>query len=120
MSRQIDPDKPLSAEDRDYLQRRGEYVAIARNDARFAAESAAEASDEEEGGENPPDGSSAGTDDDSPEFGTEEWFAKATIPVLKEELKKRELPVSGTKDELVSRLDDALADEFEDEDEETS
>lgn len=92
MSRQIDLAKKLSEEDRDYLMAWGRYVDVQRNDAQFAEPKSETESEESTGAE---------------KF-TDEWFEKATVKDLKHELQELKRPVTGNRDELVSRLEEAL------------
>ncbi len=82
MSREIDRTKPLSKKDREYLLARGREQEVAQLDADF--------------GNEPED------DED------EESYEKMTVDELKAELADREppLPVSGTKAELIKRLEE--------------
>lgn len=80
MSRQIDLTKPLSDEDREYLDTRSRQDLIALNDEQFG---------------------------DSDE--AEDEYSDMTNEALRAELGERELSQSGTKAELIARLreDDA-------------
>jgi SAP domain len=87
MSRQIDITQPLSDEDRQYLVDRHHVVALERNAAFVAGASVAGDEREEEK-----------EDEDGPDL------EDMTVQQLQEVLRKRDLPVSGTKDELLARL----------------
>lgn len=114
MSRNIDLTKPLSDEDRAYLLSRDRHIDIAR------ADKAAEAMEGDGPDSDAGSGESAGSGNDSPpEKYSDEWFAAVKVPELKEELRSAELPVSGTREELVERLMDYLEeDEADGEDDE--
>lgn len=138
MSRQIDLTKKLSAEDRAYLDARGRFVEIARNDVQFAGEGS-KASEETPTPEKAAEaGSEAGSTPDAPALPGAQPVAdykSMTVQDLKAELDKRKAAyeaaedvdgaadVSYTstdkKDDLVTLLeeDDAAT---ADEDEETS
>jgi SAP domain len=79
MSRQIPMDKPLSAEDREYLHARGEHQRVEQMDETFGVE------EEEE---------------DLDQVPLEDW----TVDELKAELLRLGLPTTGKKPELVERV----------------
>lgn len=118
MSREIDLSKKLSDDDRAYLAARGRHIDIAR------ADRAAGVSEGSGDPETPPEGGSAASGDDSgaevlPEpadFGSDDWFDRATVKELKSALRVRELNVSGKRDELADRLAAFLDAEEEDDD----
>lgn len=138
MSRQIDLTKKLSAEDRAYLDARGRFVEIARNDAQFAGEGSKASGSAPGGAGSTSPGSEAGSTPDAPALpGAQPVvdYKSMTVQDLKAELDKRKAAyeaaedvdgaadVSYTstdkKDDLVTLLeeDDAAT---ADEDEETS
>lgn len=83
MSRQIDTDKPLSDEDLQYLVDRNETVALERARAADAGR------------------------DFKPDPGGVKAVEDMTVEELKDELKERDLPHSGNKDELQQRVIEA-------------
>src|SRR5688572_28096011 len=89
MSREIDPSKPLSESDRQYLLARGCEEQVASIDARQAEE-----------------------DSDDLEVPTElvvddeEPYEDMTLAALQDECRSRQRPVGGTKQQLVSRLEE--------------
>ena len=131
MARHIDPDKPLSDEDRQWLTDWGRFAQIKEHDLRHGVESApqpnglldalkgpqsgSDASGEQEEPENPlkgePDSPGAQAPSGAPE-GEEVDYEEMTVEELKEELGARELSKSGNKQELIERLqEDDDADE---------
>jgi len=110
MSRNIDLTKPLSDEDRAYLEVRGRFHEIEQVDVLVRGTGATGASEEAFGSGPAGSGGTSGSDE-APEFGSETWFDTATVPMFKEELKKRNLAVSGNRDELAERLEEALLEE---------
>jgi hypothetical protein len=137
MARQIDPDKPLSAEDRQWLEDWSRYEQIrlhdeahppedggstdAQADALFdnlkPLQSGSDATGEQEEEEDPLKGESAtftnlsAPEDDSDGDDEGDWYEDegVTNDDLRDELGKRELSKSGNKEELIARLreDDA-------------
>lgn len=117
MSRQVDLSKPLSEDDRKFLEDRDRVADIARADGvtieevinnlnnfgTSAGRSAVEAIDDD----------AASKGGRQPEEGTEEWVESLTVAQLKEEITKRDpdASVSGNKGELQDTLLDILADE---------
>lgn len=91
MGKTIDLTQPLSPEDRAWLEERGKF-----DDLRVADEYAAVATESEPVGD---DDDEDDEDTDSEEYGT--W----TKAQLQYELGERGLPQSGTKVELVARLE---------------
>ena len=93
MSREVPRDKPLSDEDREYLYARGYDDLVTQIDQNHP------------GGDTPtqvtnnPDEPFV-DDDTEADDDYENW----TVAELDEELKRRQLPVSGNKDQKVSRL----------------
>jgi len=110
MSRNIDLTKSLSDEDRKYLETRGRMHEIEQADALAGATSVVEGYEEASETGSAGSGGASGSDQ-APEFGSETWFETATVPMFKEELKKRNLAVSGNRDELAERLEEALLEE---------
>jgi len=104
MARDLKFDGPLSIEGRKYLADRGRYPEIARWDQEFPPDG--EAPDLEDvnaktmlqGGKSPELEPFEAFDDD--DLAYEEW----TVADLVEELKRRGLPSTGKKPELVDRL----------------
>lgn len=90
MSRYVDPTKPLSDEDRAYLLSRGYEEQVANQDRRFA--------DGEDGEIEVP--TELEVDDDLPEYN------EMSLGDLQDECRKRELPITGNKAQLVKRLED--------------
>jgi hypothetical protein len=90
MSRYVDPNKPLSDSDRAYLLARGYDEQVATMDAR--AESA-------ERGELEVETELVVDDDLVP-------YEEMLLPALQEECRQRELPVGGTKPQLIKRLEE--------------
>lgn len=87
MSREIPMDQPLTEEDRAYLHARGQHATVEMLDEKYPADAdAEEAEAEEETGDNYDD--------------TTAW----KVADLQAELKRRELPASGNRAELVARL----------------
>lgn len=114
MSRQIDMDKPLSSKDRDYLLERGQGYLVEQLDrvaeqnrlAKEAVQRTVGTVDDPDGrpdftGEQNVEQNAPGEDDGDPDV-YESW----KVPELKQELERRELATSGTKAELISRLED--------------
>lgn len=85
MSRQVDLTKPLSDDDRAYLLSRGQNAMVTRMDEQFAEPEPASAPEQEQS----------------------DGLENMTVDELKDLLRTRNLPVGGTKDELVSRLREA-------------
>lgn len=126
MSKQVDLEKPLSDEDRDYLESRAMHREIAENDARFAD---GDPVSERSGltGEEPAYGVPAGSHPEAVGVGQggvlarsdpaadrraaesaaddeEDEYSEMTVAELQDELEKRDLPKSGKKAELAARL----------------
>lgn len=99
MGKTIDLTQPLSSEDRAWLVERGKI-----GDLRVADEIAAAAAESEAASE---------AQDDDDEVVDSEEYGEWTKAQLQYELTERNLPTSGTKAELVTRLeeDDAAATE---------
>ncbi|MGB2791262.1 MAG: SAP domain-containing protein [Candidatus Moraniibacteriota bacterium] len=89
MSRQVDLTKPLSDDDRAYLLSRGQNAMVTRMDEQFAEPEPASAPEQEQ------------------EQEQSDGLENMTVDELKDLLRTRNLPVGGTKDELVSRLREA-------------
>lgn len=83
MARDVPRDQPLSDDDREYLLSRGQEELVRGMDERFG---------------------SGGSSQPQPEEPVpyENW----SVDDLKNELRIRKLPVNGTKDQLVTRLED--------------
>jgi hypothetical protein len=134
MGRQIDFDKPLSEEDKDWLRGRSRGYEVDESERQFsddtdaplvpetewkpANRSANESFDEP--GPNPRqvpfpvgvDGEHVDRRADSPDEDVEEVDPEdLTVDELKDELRQRDLPVSGNHAELVKRVKKALKDE---------
>lgn len=116
MSRQIDFDKPLSAEDRAWLHEWSQDWRIEENERKFGKqdgpldEGAAPDTDEN-GPQSEGDGqtdASAGDDQEQPSL--EDQIAALTVPELKDELKEVGESLDGNKKELQDRLLKALED----------
>ena len=90
MSRQVDTSKPLSDKDRSYLLSRGYEDQVAAIDAR-------EEQNQNDELEVP---SELVVDDDL------EPYEEMSLVDLQEECRRRELPVSGTKPQLIKRLEE--------------
>jgi hypothetical protein len=90
MSRYVDPHKPLSDSDRAYLLARGYDDQVARMDADADRDESAEVEVPTE----------LVVDDDL------EPYEDMSLADLQEECRNRELPVTGTKAQLVKRLED--------------
>lgn len=90
MSRYVDTSKPLSKSDREYLLARGYEDQVAAIDARTDAEASDELEVE-------PD---LEVDDDL------QPYEEMTLAQLQDECRARELPVGGTKPQLIKRLED--------------
>lgn len=102
MARQIDESKPLSKKDRQWLTDWGKFDVIERVDAQFSEDEPEEdASEEGEPEEDVPfeDGDA---DEESPDKPYVEW----TNDQLRDELGDRELSKSGSKAELIARLEE--------------
>lgn len=130
MSRRIDLTKPLSEEDREFLELRGVFgqYKLAENKANlsmqdhYASGGEEEAEDEGEGAEQ--DFENSGNDEDaeieamSDEeraktlTAAEKWIDEANVPQLQERLKEWELETSGKKSELQGRLREAVEAKF--------
>jgi len=118
MARIIDFESKLSAEDREYLYQKNRHDLIAENDRRFGDDNgeASEAPQRPESVHSPAT-TPVLTQQDAPiDTGpVDEPYSEWTVDELKEELKDRELPVSGTKPELIARLEEHdAADEGDD------
>lgn len=90
MSRQVDTSKPLSKSDREYLLARGYEDQVAAIDAREAANDA----------DSVPAELVVDEDDEL------EPYEEMNLAALQDECRKRELPVGGTKAQLVQRLEE--------------
>lgn len=107
MSRQIDPSKPLSDDDRRYLLAHGEDARVATFDERFPDDAP------EEPEEFAPDttGTASGTGEEDP--GYEEWSADDLRAEIDERNEGRETKISkaGSRADMAARLraDDAQA-----------
>lgn len=138
MSKKINLDNPLSEADREYLLSRDRHDEVAFNavvtgtklpsdvadaikergineeDVRRRAEAAGKLSTDSETSEvsEAASGDDSGPDDGPKKF-SEDWFDKATIKELSAELKARDLPVTGKRDELADRLYDHMVDKGE-------
>jgi hypothetical protein len=86
----VDPNKPLSDEDRAYLYARGYDDQVARMDA--------EADRQESGEVTVP--TELVVDDDLPAY------EDMSLADLQDECRARELPISGTKPQLIKRLEE--------------
>ena len=98
MSRQVDLSKPLSDEDRAYLESRGRRWQILNNDRMFANREGSDAAPQRRSEE-------------------DEWadeVRELTVDELKTELAARELSTSGNKAELQKRLIEAGPEDDED------
>jgi hypothetical protein len=80
MSRDVPMDRALSEEDRTYLHARGQHQTVDMLDERF------------------------GVLDDDTEVAVDTDYENWTVQDLKDELKDRQLPVSGKQEELAARL----------------
>lgn len=107
MSRQIDMTKPLSDEDREYLETRARQDLIAQNDEQFGVES-----DEEGSPGNSLQAEKANLQITG-EVVIEDDYSSMTNDELRDELEDRGLATSGAKADLQDRLreDDAKQDE---------
>lgn len=111
MSRYIDPDEPLSAGDRRYLQERNKHRQIRLHDARVGTLSPT--------GTQPSEGEPAGsgavtTEPEKPAEPTataeeREWVNSLDVEELKSELADAKQPTTGKKAELQERLLKVLA-----------
>lgn len=126
MSKQIDLTKPLSDEDRQYLEDRARHYEIAANDAEHAgaelppeylgltggepafgvpADSHPEGVGLGEGTLRPTNPHATVADESAPtEEDSEDSYDDMTVAELQDELENRELPKSGKKAELIARL----------------
>lgn len=80
MSREVPMDRALSEEDRVYLHARGQHQTVDMLDEKF------------------------GVLDDDTEVAVDTDYENWTVKDLQDELKDRQLPVSGKQGELVARL----------------
>jgi hypothetical protein len=80
MSRDVPMDRALSEEDRTYLHARGQHQTVDMLDERF------------------------GVLDEDTEVAVDTDYENWTVQDLKDELKDRQLPVSGKQEELAARL----------------
>lgn len=134
MSKQIDLNAPLSAEDREYLEVRARHDLVAANDAQFADGEPVTAYSGLTGGEpafgvpagSHPEGVGLGlgsnplvnplaptsADAEASEGDDSDGYDTMTVEELQDELRDRELKVGGNKSELIARLrnDDAEED----------
>lgn len=101
MARKIDLDKPLSKKDRAWLEDWGKHDQIAAHDAQFDPQPEPKDDLDEPDGEDVPfeDG-----DPDGP--GTDRPYVEWTNDELRDELGDRELSKSGSKAELIARLEE--------------
>jgi hypothetical protein len=90
MARDINPDKPLTDKDRQYLLDRGQEQRVVAHDARFGDEYSVEDLDDRNGPEGP--------EEEGDEY--DAW----TAAELQDEAVKRGLSKAGKKDELIARL----------------
>lgn len=90
MSRYVDPTKPLSDKDREYLLARGYEDQVAAMDARA----------DESDSDNLEVPVELEVDDDL------EPYEEMSLAALQDECRRRELPVGGTKAQLVARLEE--------------
>jgi hypothetical protein len=87
MSRDVPMDRALSEEDRTYLHARGQHQTVDMLDERFGVL----------------DDDTEVLDDDT-EVAVDTDYENWTVQDLKDELKDRQLPVSGKQEELAARL----------------
>lgn len=138
MSREIDLSKPLSDEDRSYLEQRSRHAEIAYADAVHSGDQLSEeertqleqdAIAEQKGKRVPlqmdPEAVRSEADEDEDDTGEQAqveegddpddvaYVNRATIADLKEQLSARGLPVGGNKPDLQRRMLDALKQESE-------
>jgi len=126
MGRNIDLTQPLSDEDRQWLEDRGDYTAL-RRAAEAAGESDEEPDEADEADEDSQDSEDEDSDDDSDDDDSEDdesdeddedavAYEDLTNAQLAELLEARDLPKSGTKAEMVARLieDDESAEDEDD------
>lgn len=85
MSQLVETNKPLTAQEREYLHSRGQHQVVDKVDAEYGVDDAEDS-------------------DELPES-YNDW----KTPELKAELKARKLPVSGTDAELIARLEESDA-----------
>lgn len=135
MSKQIDLSKPLSEADKEYLRQMGREQQIAQVEAGGEDSSATAGPRQLKNGptelENVPNtgdvntlgraetgGATGSVPDLAPSVG-EEGYEGLKVPQLQDELERRGLPKSGTKPELIARLeeDDESSDDDDDDDE---
>lgn len=125
MSIKINLNKPLTQEERDFLEARGVWglLRLQENEAHlrmqkyYAAKERGEDPDAEEGTEEGPDDQGDSEDLTDAERAdrlakAEEWIANAKVPQLKERLAEWELPTDGKQDELRERLLAAVRESF--------
>lgn len=100
MSHEVDLTKKLSQEDREYLTGRGEYIAVERNDAQFAAEGSEVSSDTPESEKASEGGSEAASTQDAPSLpDTPPDYESMKVEELKAELDKRKAAYEAAGDE---------------------